>query len=51
MKLKNRVNQKTNSYICGGIYDLGCGCDVRTGTIIKKVVYCLKCARKLQGGE
>ena len=46
--LKNKVNEKTGSFICGGIYDKGCGCDIKLGHIIKDVVYCAKCARKLK---
>jgi len=48
-KIKNRVNKKLGHFICGGLSDLGCGCEVYLGTIIHGYVYCLKCAEKIKG--
>lgn len=49
MKIKNRVNVKTGSFICGGFGEKGCGRDAGIGVVIKGIVYCSKCAKKMKG--
>ena len=48
-KIKNKVNEKTGMFLCGGMGGKGCGREVNLGTVIKGIVYCTKCARKIKG--
>jgi len=47
-KLKNKVNEKTGIFLCGGYGNKGCGREIG---IIKGYVYCQKCANQIKRGE
>jgi len=48
-KLKNKIDNKTGHFLCGGYGDMGCGCEISLGVIIRGTVFCNKCATRIKG--
>jgi len=46
MKIKNKF--KNGGYVCGGFGSKGCGKDAGIGQLIKGIVYCAKCYRRIK---
>jgi len=55
MALKNKMDEKTGKFLCGGSTEQrrktgkGCGTEVTVGRLIHGVLYCTKCAETLKG--